>query len=408
MVLKSPKGTRDLVSNNYSKFKIICDFISDLSQQKGYEYLETPIFELSDVFIKNLGDTTDIIKKEIYCLVDKGKEKLVLRPEFTAGVVRAFITNKLHLKNAGSFFSLGPLFRYDRPQAGRYRQFYQANFEKIGFSDRVSEIELLLLGWKILSNYLNDFVLYINHLGNVDILAQYKKIVVDYFLQHKSKLSLLSQERIFDNPLRILDSKNDIDQQVVKGAPKICELYTDEVRQQFEYVLKQLDKHGVNYIVDHTMVRGLDYYTGLIFEFKDKGIDNAQNTILAGGRYDHLVSQMTSGKVDMPAIGMALGLDRLVLSANKNLQVSISKRFGIVAYTHDQDRILDILDSLDEVKILVSPMHFTIDRQFKYMDDHNILHAILIYDDVIYYKNLSTGDKVKIDDLRVFINDIKF
>lgn len=307
--MQNIRGMQDVHGLDTKKFEIIIKKAKEISMSYGFAELITPILEVASLFERNLGGESDVVKKEIYKFEDRGGETLALRPEFTAGVVRHFIQNNY---TNGKFFSYGQLFRYDRPQKGRYRQFNQVNFESFGKDGFLEDAETVILA----NNFLNSlglegkFTLEISNLGSAETLERYKKELVDFFTKNKNELSELSRERLLKNPIRILDSKETEDIEICKLIPTISEFYTHSEMLEFQETLKILDAMNVEYQVNQRIVRGLDYYTGIVFEFTTTLL-GSQSTILGGGRYNKLTENM--GGKETPAIGFAAGIERLAL-----------------------------------------------------------------------------------------------
>jgi len=314
------RGTKDLFGEEILRFNQIIDVAKKRSLQFRFEELQTPIFEFSDVFERNLGETSDIVSKEVYKFLDRGENFLTLRPEFTAGIVRSLISNgELSQVWPRKFFSYGPVFRYDRPQAGRQRQFNQINFEVFGEDNSYLDVDVILLAVGILKdlNILDKVTLQINSLGCEDTKAKYEIALKEYLQKYSGELSDDSKVRLEKNPLRILDSKDRGDQKVLENAPEISLFYSQEAKDNFDNILKTLSEFGVKYEINSRLVRGLDYYTSNVFEFVTSD-EKAQNTVLAGGRYDNLVAKM--GGKDVPAIGFAAGLERLMLLCDLEIE----------------------------------------------------------------------------------------
>ncbi|HCE59439.1 MAG TPA: histidine--tRNA ligase [Wolbachia sp.] len=303
------RGTKDLLFDEWYKLKYIQQVANNISSLYGFVPVETPIFEYTEVFTKTLGDSSDIITKEMYTFDDKGGKSITLRPEFTAALVRLLIDKKLQLP--AKLFSTGPIFRYERPQKGRQRQFHQINFEAFGIEDAKSDVELISLGQHLLTEFgiNNNIRLEINSLGDSGTIIKYRESLVSYFEKYKYDLSEDSQNRLIKNPLRILDSKDKKDQSIISEAPKISDYYTKEASHFFDQVLNGLQFLNIPYIINNKLVRGLDYYCHTVFEFITEDL-GAQGTVLAGGRYDNLVSSM-GGKYT-PAIGFAGGIERIM------------------------------------------------------------------------------------------------
>lgn len=311
-ILQPARGTRDLMNEDCRKFRKIEDTGWKVAQTFGFEEIRTPIFESSSVFKRSLGDTSDIVSKEMYCFEDIGGDELVLRPEGTASIARAFISEGLAQSLPLKLFYCGPMFRRERPQKGRYRQFYQMGVELLGVEKPAADIEMIVMASQILNSLKiqGNIELHINTLGDQQSRNQYRDRLVTYFSSRLNELSETSKARLDKNPLRILDSKDEGDKKLVAEAPMLRDSLTSEARAIFDEVLEGLSLMGIPYIIDQKLVRGLDYYCHSVFEFTTDGL-GAQNTVLAGGRYDQLIQDL--GGPRTPGIGWAAGVDRLAL-----------------------------------------------------------------------------------------------
>ncbi|MGC0372086.1 MAG: hypothetical protein DGJ47_000791 [Rickettsiaceae bacterium] len=309
------RGMKDLYFEEYEIFKHIENTSYNLSKIYGFQGLQTPILESINVFDRTLGETSDVVSKEIYHFQDKKGRDVAMRPEFTASVMRAVLSNGLQQHLPIKFFSSGPLFRYDRPQEGRQRQFHQLNFESIGKRGAHIDAEIITLAQHLLEDLgvAQDLTLEINSLGCFESRKNYQNALIEYFSQYTDRLSEDSKKRLEKNPLRILDSKDKADIIISENAPVITDFYTDEARQYFTDVKSTLDSLGIKYEENARLVRGLDYYSDTIFEYTTTKL-GAQSTVLAGGRYDGLAKLMGGG--DIPAIGFAAGYERIMLMKN--------------------------------------------------------------------------------------------
>ena len=309
------RGMKDLLPDDYRIYKYIEDVALTTSELYGYEGLATPLLESASVFDRTLGDSSDVVRKEMYSFHDKKGRLIALRPEFTASVMRAFISNNLKQQLPLKLFSSGPLFRYDRPQEGRQRQFHQVNFEYIGAKGTYSDAETIGLAAHILDKLgiLEELTLELNSLGCKETRGNYQAALIEYFKKHFDELSQDSKQRLEKNPLRILDSKDETDKKIAQGAPVITNYYTQAAASYFDEVKAHLDKMGIKYHVNPKLARGLDYYSHTAFEFITTKL-GSQGTILAGGRYDGLAALM--GESEIPAIGFAAGLERIALLGN--------------------------------------------------------------------------------------------
>ena len=310
--LQPVRGTQDLLPAAMRRHRAVVETARLQALRFGYEEIATPIFEFTEVFKRPIGETTDIVMKEMYSFADKGGEEVTLRPENTAGVVRAVIANGLTQSLPLRFFYQGPMFRYERPQKGRFRQFHQIGVELIGIKEPQGDVEVIALGAEILRSLgvLDRVELQINTLGDAASRQTYRDALVKYFTQHASKLSEDSRARLERNPLRILDSKDEGDRRVIEHAPEFFKYLNEESIKFFASVGIGLQDLGIKYKENFRLVRGLDYYTHTAFEFVTTEL-GSQGAVLAGGRYDGLMGVM--GGPETPGVGWAAGIERLAL-----------------------------------------------------------------------------------------------
>src|SRR5689334_22053081 len=310
--LQPARGTQDLLPEIARRHRRVSEVARAAASLYGFAEIATPIFEFTEVFARPIGEHTDIVAKEMYTFTDRGGEEVTLRPENTAGVVRAVISNGLVQSVPLKFFYSGPMFRYERPQKGRFRQFHQIGVELIGVGQPQADIEVIASGRRILDALgIGDrIVLELNTLGDLESRSAYRQALVSYFSARVSELSEDSRRRLERNPLRILDSKEEADQRVARDAPAFADFLNAESRHFFDRVRSGLDVLGINYRLNPRLVRGLDYYTHTAFEFVTTEL-GAQGTVLGGGRYDGLVEMM--GGPEMAGIGWAAGIERLAM-----------------------------------------------------------------------------------------------
>src|SRR5271156_3299083 len=310
--LQPVRGTQDLLPDAARRHRQVSETARATALLYGFDEIVTPIFEFTEVFARPIGEHTDIVAKEMYSLEDRGGEKLALRPENTAGVVRAVLSNGLVQSVPLKFFYSGPMFRYERPQKGRFRQFHQIGVELIGVPQPQADIEVIALGRRILDALgIGDrVVLELNTLGDIESRGAYRQALVSYFSARASELSEDSQRRLERNPLRIFDSKEDPDQRVARDAPAFADYLNAESRSFFDRVRAGLDRLGIIYRLNPRLVRGLDYYTHTAFEFVTADL-GAQGTVMGGGRYDGLVELM--GGPALSGVGWAAGIERLAM-----------------------------------------------------------------------------------------------
>lgn len=308
--LQPIRGTRDIIGEDQRRHTHVISTARAIAATYGYDEWTTPIFEDTRVFARTLGDTSDVVTKEMYSFTDRGGDSVTLRPENTAGICRALVTNGLTQSLPQKVFYAGPMFRYERPQKGRYRQFHQIGVELIGPAEPLADAEVIALGWDILTalGLARNLILELNTLGDTASRVAYRTALVAHFAAHRAALSEDSQERLERNPLRILDSKDPRDRALVERAPTIMSHLTPEAAAFYGGVKQNLERLGVPFRENPRIVRGLDYYSHTAFEFITTAL-GAQGTVMAGGRYDDLVAEM--GGPPTPAVGWAAGVERL-------------------------------------------------------------------------------------------------
>lgn len=314
MKLQRPKGTNDILPGESEKWQYIEEKMRSVFSDYHFREIRTPIFEHYEVISRSVGDTTDIVTKEMYDFYDKGDRHITLRPEGTAPIVRSYVENKKfapEIQKPFKVYYTGPMFRYERPQAGRLREFHQIGVENFGSSNPATDVETIAMAKAFFDQLgIKDIKLVINSLGDSETRQQYREALIAYLSQHLDNLSSDSRRRLHENPLRVLDSKEQVDIDIVKDAPSILDFLSDASQQHLTDVTTMLDSLGITYQIDQNMVRGLDYYNDTIFEFMTT-IKGKELTICGGGRYDGLVSYF--GGPDTPAFGFGLGVERLLL-----------------------------------------------------------------------------------------------
>lgn len=338
--LQPARGTQDLLPEISRAFRLIDNTGFDWASRYGFEEIDTPIFEFSEVFHRTLGETSDVVSKETYTFQDRGNESLTLRPEGTAGIARAFISNGLQQNLPLKFYYSGPMFRYERPQKGRYRQFHQLGVESLGLESPIADVECIALGADILKalGLKDKLQLEINTLGDSESRTRHKDLLVGYLAKYEKELSAESQIRLHKNPLRILDSKDANDQKLVSDAPTLASCLNDVSKQFFDQVLRGLQNLNLEIPihVSNNLVRGLDYYTHSVFEFTTSHL-GAQGTVLAGGRYDGLIEQM--GGPRTPGVGWASGMERLSLLVSEQGLPAKSYDYAVITADSSADAL---------------------------------------------------------------------
>ena len=318
MKLQKPKGTQDILPGDSAKWQYVENVARETFKKYNYGEIRTPMFEHYEVISRSVGDTTDIVTKEMYDFHDKGDRHITLRPEGTAPVVRSYVENKLfapEVQKPVKVYYIGSMFRYERPQAGRLREFHQLGVECFGSKNPATDVETIAMAYQLFNTLgIKDVTLHLNSLGNTDSRLAYRQALIDYLTPMRESLSKDSQRRLEENPLRVLDSKEKEDKVAVENAPSILDYLDEESQTHFDEVRAMLDSLNIPYVIDTNMVRGLDYYNHTIFEFITN-IDKSELTICAGGRYDSLVEYF--GGPETAGFGFGLGLERLLLVLDK-------------------------------------------------------------------------------------------
>ena len=318
MKLQKPKGTQDILPGDSAKWQYVENVARETFKKYNYGEIRSPLFEHYEVISRSVGDTTDIVTKEMYDFHDKGDRHITLRPEGTAPVVRSYVENKLfapEVQKPVKVYYIGSMFRYERPQAGRLREFHQLGVECFGSKNPATDVETIAMAYQLFNTLgIKDVTLHLNSLGNTDSRLAYRQALIDYLTPMRESLSKDSQRRLEENPLRVLDSKEKEDKVAVENAPSILDYLDEESQTHFDEVRAMLDSLNIPYVIDTNMVRGLDYYNHTIFEFITT-IDKSELTICAGGRYDSLVEYF--GGPETAGFGFGLGLERLLLVLDK-------------------------------------------------------------------------------------------
>jgi len=404
--LQPVRGTHDILPDEFPRFAHVVDTSREVARLYGYQEMATPVFEFTELFARGIGETSDVVSKEMYTFADRGNESLTLRPEYTAGICRAFISNgKLQQQLPLKLFGHGPMFRYERPQAGRQRQFHQIDIEVLGAPEPECDVEVISVAADILDRLgiLSRCVLKVNSLGDPESRAAYRKVLVDYYRAHQSKLSEDSLKRLERNPMRILDSKDDGDKAVNANAPSLADHLNPASRTFFDTVRAGLDASGIACEIDPALVRGLDYYTHTAFEFVTTHL-GAQGTVIGGGRYDGLIEQL--GGPPTAGIGWAGGIERLVMLANEPPQPE--RPVAIIPMgTEAERRAFALARELRESDVAVELAYRgNMKRRLQRANKLNASHALIIGDSelakgVVALKDLDEGtqEEVPLDEI---------
>lgn len=391
-VIQAVKGMNDILPEATARWQWVEDHIRSLFLNYGYEEIRLPIVEKTELFKRSIGEATDIVEKEMYTFLDRNNESLTLRPEGTASCARAGIQHGLLYNQIQKLWYQGPMFRYERPQKGRYRQFYQIGVEAFGFSGYMIEAELIFMSarlWNLLG--ISEKVkLQINTLGTTASRIHYRKAFVDFCKKHSGKLDEDSLRRLETNPLRILDSKNPDVQAMLKHAPRLIDYLEPEDKQLFDVLCERLRAADIAFEVNSKLVRGLDYYTGTVFEWVTEAL-GAQGAVCAGGRYDGLVKEL--GGKETPAVGFALGIDRIVELCSDTFEKKSPDVYFILASELAQKEGIilaeKIRNAVPSLNIIVDCAGGNIKSQFKRADKSGAKFALILGEDELV-KNMIT------------------
>ena len=412
-MITKQKGTYDVIGIDAKKRKYVCDVIDAICEKYNYNYIETPIFESSELFHRSVGETSDIVTKETYDFVDRGNRNITLRPEGTAGVVRSFIENKMYgnMSEPVKVYYNGPMFRYERPQSGRQRQFTQFGFEVIGTDDVMSDAEVISLAYNTYKLLGIDIKVQINTLGDNESRDNYRNALIEYFKPTINDLCEDCRNRLEKNPLRILDCKVDANNDILKNAPKTIDYLNEESLNRFNKLKEYLELMEIDYEVNTNLVRGLDYYNHTVFEITgDIPEFGSQSVLGGGGRYNGLVEQL--GGPSIPAIGFAMGLDRTILAMEAlNLNFKIKDNIDIfIMYGNDEEKetATYLLQDLRMNGFICETDYMckSFKNQFKSADRFNSKYLIILNtEDLKEYKVKLKDNETKVEEL-VNINDL--
>ena len=418
-MIQKQKGTYDVYGNTGKKIVYLENLLKALMEKYNYEYVRTPVFEASDLFHRGVGETSDIVSKETYDFTDRGNRNITLRPEGTAGVVRSFIENKMYARTEQPIktWYYGPMYRYERPQSGRYREFYQFGVEVFGTNDPMIDAEIISIPvnfYKLLG--LKGIKVNINSLGDAESRKNYRDALIEYFKPHINTLCEDCKTRFLKNPLRILDCKVDKETEILKNAPSILDYLNEVSKKHFENVKKYLEALDIEYVVNPKIVRGLDYYTNTVFEV-EANVEGfgSQNVLCAGGRYNNLVE--TIGGPSTAGIGFALGFERL-LTALDYENINVIEDDGIDVYIipmseNEKQKSLNVTNNLrmNGFKVDMDYLNRNIKSNFKQADRLNSKFVIIIGEEeiktnvaTIKNNHEKTEEKIEFDKLVEYLD----
>ena len=416
MELRALKGTKDIFGEDMRKWLDTEAIIRDLCDDFGFNQIRTPMFEFTDLFARGVGETTDIVNKEMYSFVDKGENRITLKPESTAAVVRAFLEHNMYADTQPTkLYYISPTFRYERPQAGRQRQFHQFGVEMFGSDSPTADAEIIAIGHTLLKRLgIKKVELHINSLGGPACRIKYNEMLKDFLRTKEEHLCELCKERMDKNPLRVLDCKNPACQEHLQDAPTTLEALDEGCRGHFEALQNLLTAMKIPFIVDPGIVRGLDYYTKTVFEFISNDI-GAQGTVCGGGRYDRLVEEI--GGKSVPAVGFGAGMERLIIvrDAEGNAQLSPAARDLFIGYRGEAAMLeaFKLVNELRQVGISAESDHLqrSIKAQMKYANKINARYSAIIGESElengeIQLKEMESGEGVTVP-LDQFVQVVK-
>lgn len=406
LVTKAIKGTKDVLPKDVHKNQYIEATALDIAEKFGYKEIRTPTFEYTELFQRGVGDTTDVVQKEMYTFDDKGGRSITLRPEGTAGAVRSYLENGLcNEALPQKVCYVGPCFRYEKPQAGRLREFHQFGVECFGTSSPLADAELIALGKSIFDTLeVKDLSLEINSIGCPTCRAEYHKALKEYFSSRSDELCTTCQDRLERNPMRILDCKSPVCSDIAKGAPVVIDYLCDECKEHFDKVQEYLKAMSIEYTINPKIVRGLDYYTKTVFEFVSSSI-GAQGTVCGGGRYDGLVDELGGQKT--PSLGFAMGLERLMLLMEAQNapfpEASVPDLFVVALGDKATLKAVEIVKDMraEGFTALLDLNQRSVRAQMKYADKLGAKFNIVIGDNevdtgIAKLKNMATGEETEI------------
>jgi histidyl-tRNA synthetase len=406
--LSAPRGTRDIIPPESAKWNKLEADCRDIAERFGYGEIRTPIFEATELFARGVGETTDIVEKEMYTFLDKSERSMTLRPELTAGAVRAVLEHKLLAQGPQRLYYIGPFFRYERPQAGRYRQANQFGVESFGTPGAEADAEVIQIAALLIRRYgIGDAALNVNSVGDATCRPAYRQALLDHFRPHAAGLSADSQRRLERNPLRVLDSKDPKDAALVASAPAMLDHLCAECRAHFAALLRCLDALGLRYTVNPRIVRGLDYYTRTVFEFVSSVL-GAQSTVCGGGRYDGLVEEL--GGPPTPGVGFGLGLERFLMTVEKLAGDHEPVRRGIQAIALGdaaRERLVAIVGALREhgdQPAFADWQSRKLTAHFKTADRNHARWAVILGDDELVTGEIVLRDLLAREDRRLPIS----
>ena len=411
-LIKAVRGTKDIIGEEAKKYVYISNVAQKMFENYGYNFVKTPIFEETELFKRGIGEATDVVEKEMYTFKDRGDRSITLRPENTASLVRCYLENAIYNKeDISRFYYNGSMFRYERPQAGRQREFNQIGLEVFGEKSPKVDAEVIAIGYKFLEKLgISDLEVKINSVGSKESRTIYREKLIEHFSKHLDDMCEDCRDRINRNPLRLLDCKVDKDKDFYKSAPNIIDFLFEDERKHYEDVKKYLNVFGIKYTEDPTLVRGLDYYSSTVFEIVTNKL-GSQGTVLGGGRYDNLLKEL--GDKDIPAVGFATGVERIMMLLGENYPKNNPDVYIAWLGENTSETALKIAESLrdNDIKVYIDYSEKGMKSHMKKADKLSVRYCIILGEDelnkgIVLLKDFSTREQkeVKIEEI---INQIK-
>ncbi len=411
-LIKAVRGTKDIIGEEAKKYVYISNVAQKMFENYGYNFVKTPIFEETELFKRGIGEATDVVEKEMYTFKDRGDRSITLRPENTASLVRCYLENAIYNKeDISRFYYNGSMFRYERPQAGRQREFNQIGLEVFGEKSPKVDAEVIAIGYKFLEKLgITDLEVKINSVGSKESRTIYREKLIEHFSKHLDDMCEDCRDRINRNPLRLLDCKVDKDKDFYKSAPNIIDFLFEDERKHYEDVKKYLDIFGIKYTEDPTLVRGLDYYSSTVFEIVTNKL-GSQGTVLGGGRYDNLLKEL--GDKDIPAVGFATGVERIMMLLGENYPKNNPDVYIAWLGDNTSETALKIAESLrdNDIKVYIDYSEKGMKSHMKKADKLCVRYCIILGEDelnkgIVLLKDFSTREQkeAKIEEI---INQIK-
>ena len=408
-LIKAVRGTKDIIGEEAKKYVYISNVAQKMFENYGYNFVKTPIFEETELFKRGIGEATDVVEKEMYTFKDRGDRSITLRPENTASLVRCYLENAK--EEISRFYYNGSMFRYERPQAGRQREFNQIGLEVFGEKSPKVDAEVIAIGYKFLEKLgITDLEVKINSVGSKESRTIYREKLIEHFSKHLDDMCDDCKDRINRNPLRLLDCKVDKDKDFYKSAPNIIDFLFEDERKHYEDVKKYLDVFGIKYTEDPTLVRGLDYYSSTVFEIVTNKL-GSQGTVLGGGRYDNLLKEL--GDKDIPAVGFATGVERIMMLLGENYPKNNPDVYIAWLGENTSETALKIAESLrdNDIKVYIDYSEKGMKSHMKKADKLSVRYCIILGEDelnkgIVLLKDFSTREQkeVKIEEI---VNQIK-